>query len=103
MDISQLRKVMAFIREKIGGKLLVSQIEIMLMVAEKEGINIAEIAEQTNELKVTVKRDIRRLTNLLEGGDYVMVEDGICIVKDDGSVFLSETGKRFIKDLSMVS
>lgn len=102
MNISELRRAMALIREKLNAAIPLSQLEIFFIVAENEGINEKEIAKQITISKPTIKRDIMKLTDLIEGAVLLRAGAGygVCEVNDDGSVFLTEKGKQLIQDLS---
>ena len=104
MKTSELRKAMALIQQNLGPEVPLSQIQVFLLAAENEGINEEEIVKQMKIPAPTIKRNITKLAQETVGQVWVASAGyGVCEVKDDGLVFLSEKGKQFIKDLSTVS
>jgi len=105
MNITQLKKAMALLRENLNVEVPISQIEIFLIIAENEGINEEGIIEQIKIPKPTFKRNLKRLTDIAKGA--VLMEGGggyaICEINDDGSIVLTEKGKQLIQDLSTLS
>jgi hypothetical protein len=102
---SQLKKVVALLRDGMSLEVPLSQLEVFLIVAENDGINQEEIAKQVSYPGPTVTRNIMKLANVAEGSYLLKTGKpgyGVCRVSDDGSVSLTEKGKQLLKDISGV-
>ena len=111
MKIRQFRTVVEFIRKEVNPEFPIQQLSVLLLVAEEEGITQTEISQILSMPQATVSRNVAKLGNKVVQRDgkskmigYGLVENRQDVVHDPRrlAVYLTDKGKKFIKDLSIL-
>ena len=104
MKTSDLRKALELFERNFSPEASLSQMLVFVRIAENEGINDEEIAQQMKIPTPTLRRNIVKLVHASMGEVWVASKMGygVCEEKDNGSVFLSEKGKRLVSDISAI-
>lgn len=111
MKIKDFRKVIEFVRKEIFSELPLQQLDMLLLVHEREGIPQGEISKVMGMPQATVSRNIARLARRQIRGDrgqvewvgYGLVENRIDPVETrQYQVFLTDKGTQFMAKLEQV-
>jgi DNA-binding MarR family transcriptional regulator len=111
MKIGEFKKVIGFVRKEIFSELPLQQLDMLLLVHEREGIPQGEISKVMGMPQATVSRNIARLARRQIRGDggqvewvgYGLVENRIDPVETrQYQVFLTDKGTQFMAKLEQV-
>lgn len=100
MDISELKRLTAYLRGELNTEFSVVQLEIFLTIAQKEKARLENIEEQIPIPKLLVKNSIKKLTNQAKGAIYMQIGYSLCDIDDDGQIFLTQKGKQIVENIS---
>jgi hypothetical protein len=105
MKTSELRMALELFERDFSPEAPLSQLLVFLRIAENEGTNDEEIATQMHIPTPTLRRNIVKLVHKAMGEVWVASKMGygVCEEKEDGSVYLSEKGKKLVSDVSAIS